>query len=185
MNEDHVIQIPEPAIARFFFADTRFGWVWLIVRLYVGWEWFHAGLDKFNNPVWTGDKAGLAIKGFLAGAIQKTAGAHPDVAGWYAWFLNHAVMPHAAFFSHLVTYGEIAVGVALILGIFTGIAAFFGTFMNLNYLFAGTVSVNPLLLLLQLFLVLAWRIAGWIGVDRYLLPKVGTPWSSVESPHKI
>lgn len=67
-------------------------------------------------------------------------------------------------------------GVGLILGLFTGIAAFFGTFMNLNYLFAGTVSSNPILLLLQLFLVLAWRSAGWIGLDRYFLPVFGTPW---------
>ena len=26
------------------------------------------------------------------------------------------------------------------------------------------------------WLVLAWKTAGWIGVDRWLLPAVGTPW---------
>ena len=62
------------------------------------------------------------------------------------------------------------------LGAFTGIAAFFGSLMNMSYLFAGAVSVNPIMALLQLFLILAWRIAGWFGLDRYLLPLVGTPW---------
>jgi thiosulfate dehydrogenase [quinone] large subunit len=67
-----------------------------------------------------------------------------------------------------------------LLGLFTGIAAFFGAFLNMNFLLAGTVSVNPILLILQLFLILAWRIAGWIGLDRLLLPLLGVPWSPGE-----
>jgi thiosulfate dehydrogenase [quinone] large subunit len=175
MNETNT-QMPEPALSRFLFADSRFAWFWLIVRIYVGWQWLQAGWEKMGNPVWVGPKAGVALQGFLQGALQKVGGPHPDVSGWYGAFLQNIAMPHAAFLSYLVTYGELAVGIALILGIFTGIAAFFGTFMNLNYLFAGTVSINPLLLLIQLFLVLAWRIAGWYGLDRYVLPTLGTPW---------
>ena len=170
------VEIPEPKLSRFLFADTRFAWFWLIARLYVGWQWLHAGWEKAQNPVWAGGQAGTAIKGFLMGALAKFSGPHPDVSGWYAAFIQNFALNHTVFFSYLVTYGEIAVGLGLILGLFTGIAAFFGTFMNLNYLFAGTVSINPLLLLIQLFLVLAWRIAGWYGLDRYLLPALGTPW---------
>lgn len=171
-------QIPEPGFSRFLFADTRFSWFWLLVRLYVGWEWLYAGWEKYHNPVWVGDKAGVAVKGFLMGALQKSSGAHPDVQGWYASFIQNTAIPHSALISHLVTYGEILVGVALILGIFTGIAAFFGTFMNLNYLLAGTVSTNPILFVLQLFIILAWRTAGWLGLDRYVLPALGTPWQA-------
>ncbi len=76
----------------------------------------------------------------------------------------------------MVAWGELLVGIALILGAFTGIAAFFGAFMNMNFLLAGAVSTNPILLLGQLFLILAWRVAGWLGLDRYLLPKLKTPW---------
>jgi len=170
------IEIPEPPLARFLFANTRMGWLWLIVRIYVGWEWFMAGWEKLGNPVWTGDKAGVAVSGFLQGALSKTTGAHPDVSMWYANFIQNFALPHAQSFSYLVTYGEIAIGVALILGIFTGIAAFFGTFMNLNFLFSGAVSINPVLLVLQIFLILAWRVAGWIGLDHYVLPWLGTPW---------
>ena len=170
------VHIPEPSFAKFLFADTRVAWVWLPLRLYVAYEWGMAGWEKVTNVAWTGGQAGAAIRGFLMNAAAQAGGAHPSVAGWYAWFIANVALPHSVLFSYLVAYGELAVGVALALGAFTGIAAFFGTFMNLNYLFAGTVSINPLLALLQLFLILAWRNAGWIGLDRWLLPALGAPW---------
>lgn len=178
MNETNnsVIEFEEPKFAKFLLADTRMAWLWLIIRVYVGWEWLIAGWVKVQSPVWVGDKAGVAVQGFLNGALTKATGLHPDVQSWYASFIQNFALPHSVGFSYLVSYGELLVGIALILGIFTGIAAFFGTFMNLNYLLAGTVSTNPILLMLQLFLILAWRVAGWFGLDRWLLPKLGTPW---------
>lgn len=170
------VEISEPKFTRFLFADTRFAWFWLIVRIYVGWQWLQAGWGKVNSPLWTGGQAGTALRGFLTAALQKSSGPHPDVAGWYAAFLQNVVMPHAAGWGHMIAYGELLVGVALISGLFTGIAAFFASFMNFNYLFAGTVSINPLLALLEIFLILAWRTAGWWGLDRFALPHFGTPW---------
>jgi thiosulfate dehydrogenase [quinone] large subunit len=41
---------------------------------------------------------------------------------------------------------------------------------------AGTVSTNPVLLMLAALLMMAWKTAGYIGVDRYLLPRLGVPW---------
>lgn len=49
--------------------------------------------------------------------------------------------------------------------------------MSLNYLLAGSLSLNPILCVLSLFLLLAWRVSGFYGVDRYLLPLLGTPWT--------
>jgi len=175
-KKEFVTQIPEPALTRLLFADTRLAWLWLIVRLYVAWFWIEVGWKKVLDPMWTGDKAGLVIKGFITGALNKTQGAYPDVAGWYAFILKEFILPNATFFSYIVAYGELLVGIGLALGAFTGIAAFFGSLMNMSYLFAGTVSVNPIMALLQIFLILAWRVAGWFGLDRYLLPLVGTPW---------
>ena len=180
-NAKDVVHFSEPPFAKFMFASTAVAWLWLVVRLYVGYEWLMVGWGKLGNPAWIGDKAGTAVAGFLNGALQKTGGHHPDVSGWSGAFVQIVALPNASVFSYLVTFGEILVGAALILGAFTGIAAFFGTFMNLNFLFAGTVSLNPVLLLLQLFLILAWRVAGWYGLDRYLLPRLGTPWQKVAS----
>jgi len=152
-------------------------WLWLIVRLYVGYEWLIAGWAKVQNPAWFGSSAGSALTGFLKGALAKATGEHPDVQGWYAGFLQNVVLPNASVWSNLVAVGEVLVGIALILGIFTGIAALFGSFMNFNYLLAGTVSTNPVLLFLATFLVLAWKTAGWIGLDHWLLTLLGTPWA--------
>ena len=176
MSKSSVIEIPEPKISVLIFADTRLSSVWLLLRLYVGWQWILAGWDKITSPAWVGPEAGTALKGFLIGALSKATGAHPSVQGFYAAFIQGYVMHNLVIFSYLVSFGEIMVGIALILGIFTGIAAFFGAFMNMNYLFAGTVSTNPLLFLFELFLILAWRVAGFWGADRYLLPLLGTPW---------
>jgi thiosulfate dehydrogenase (quinone) large subunit len=171
------LEIPEPNFSKFLFADTRLAPLWTLVRLYVGYEWLIAGWGKLTNPagVWVGEKAGTAVTGFLGGALTKTDGAHPDVQGYSAWFLQNIALPNATLFSYLVTFGEIAVGIALILGLFTGIAAFFGGFMNASYLLAGTVSTNPLLFIFATFLVLAWRTAGYWGLDRWVLPRVGVP----------
>ena len=173
---NYIKEFSDPPVARALFGEVRWAWIWLILRLYVGWEWLSAGWGKLNNPAWTGSKAGTALTGFINGALQKTGGAHPDVQSWYGWFLNNLVLPHAVFWSYLVAAGETLVGIALILGIFTGIAAFFGSFMNINYLLAGAVSTNPILFVISLFLVLAWKTAGWWGLDRWVLPALGTPW---------
>jgi thiosulfate dehydrogenase [quinone] large subunit len=79
-------------------------------------------------------------------------------------------------FAKLVVAGEILIGIALILGLFTAIAAFFGGFMNWNFMMAGTASTNPVLLVLSILLILAWKTAGHWGVDRFILPIIGTTW---------
>lgn len=169
-------RIEDPPVARALFNDVRWSWIWLVVRLYVGWEWLREGLEKAQMPAWTGAHAGSFLAMWVEKALTKTGGAHPDVQWWYAAFLKGVVLPHAALFSYVVTFGEIAVGLGLILGLFTGIAAFFGTVMNGSYLLAGAVSVNPIFFALATFLVLAWKTAGWWGLDRVVLYRLGTPW---------
>ncbi|MEJ2748523.1 MAG: DoxX family membrane protein [Anaerolineae bacterium] len=177
MSSKQTVQsLQDPPIAQSLFGNVRWAWLWLILRLYVGWEWVNAGWGKLHNAAWTGSKAGTALTGFVNGALSKTTGAHPDVQGWYAWFLQHVVLAHTTLWSYMVSWGEFLVGVALILGLFTGIAAFFGSFMNANYLLAGAVSTNPILFAIATWLVLAWKIAGWWGLDRWVLPALGTPW---------
>jgi thiosulfate dehydrogenase [quinone] large subunit len=41
---------------------------------------------------------------------------------------------------------------------------------------AGTTSINPLMLVITIALILAWKTAGWWGLDRWLLPLLGAPW---------
>jgi thiosulfate dehydrogenase [quinone] large subunit len=178
---EHEIVVRENPVSRFLFSSSKSAWIWLIVRLYLGYEWLTAGWDKVNSEVWTGSKAGMVVKGFTEGALAKASAntPHPDVSGWYADFLKNIVLPHTKLFSYLVAYGEVLVGLGLILGLLTGFAAFFGSLMNVCYLFAGTVSTNPLLFILATWLVLSWKVAGWYGLDRWALPFLGTPWEKI------
>lgn len=165
-------KIQQSNIANFIFGDNLMSPLWLVIRLYVGYEWLIAGWTKIWSPVWTGPQAGVAVNGFLNGALAKTTGLHPDVSSWYAYFIEHFAINHTVAFSYLVAYGELAIGITIILGLLVGISSFFGMFMNLNYLFAGTVSINPQLVVLQFLLILAWRTSGYIGLDRFVLPKL-------------
>lgn len=167
-------QFPEPSISRFFTSSTGSSPLWFVVRMYVGAEWLLAGWEKTISPAW--GTSGKALSGFVAGALAKSTGANPAVQGWYASFLQNFVLPHAGLFSVIVNWGEMAVGLGILFGVLTGIAAGFGVLMNLNYLLAGTVSINPILGMIGLFLVFSWRVCGWLGIDSWLLPALGLPW---------
>ncbi|MCF7843367.1 DoxX family membrane protein [Candidatus Gracilibacteria bacterium] len=166
------IKIQQSRLADFAFGDTSMSYLWTIIRLYVGYVWLMAGWSKIWSPVWVGPQAGTALNGFLNGALSKTSGLHPEVTSWYAYFIEHFALNHTVLLSYLVAYGEVAVGVALIVGLLVGVSSFFGIFMNFNFLLAGTASINPQLVILQFLLILAWRTAGYIGADRFVLPRL-------------
>ncbi|OGG76503.1 hypothetical protein A2950_00550 [Candidatus Kaiserbacteria bacterium RIFCSPLOWO2_01_FULL_55_19] len=162
--------VEQSAFIHFFTANTMSAPFWLVVRLYLGYEWFMAGWEKVTNPAWFGSDAGAAMQGFVQGALGKTVGLHPDVQMWYASFLQSVVVPHLNAWSNAIAVGEVLVGLGLIVGLFTGVAAFFGFVMNMNFLLAGTVSVNPIWLLLAIGIMGARRVAGYWGLDRYVRP---------------
>lgn len=151
-------------------------WLWLPLRVWLGWQWLDAGMHKFSDPGWM--STGISLQKFWEKAVAMPEGAKPAIAyDWYRGFLQALLEGgHAAWFSKLVVFGELAIGTALIIGAFVGIAAFFGVFMNWHFVMAGAASTNAMLMVVGLVLVLAWKTAGWIGADRFLLPLAGTPW---------
>jgi thiosulfate dehydrogenase [quinone] large subunit len=166
--------VEDPPITRLLFSDTRLARLWLPLRLYLGYAWVSSGWGKLENPA--GINIGEALREFWTNAVQVeprpviAVGWHREVIQfmleqcWYTWFAK------------LIAFGELAVGVALILGAFTGLAAFTGGFLNWTFITAGTASTNALLFAIATGLVLAWKTAGWIGLDRWLPPALGTPW---------
>jgi thiosulfate dehydrogenase (quinone) large subunit len=176
-RQKHHVTFSDPALVVDLLGSTRWAWLWLVMRLYVGYSWLNSGIGKLGNPAWT--QTGEALKGFWERAVLvPDPPARPAIAfDWYRTFIQTLLDTSSyTWFAKLVTFGEVMIGAALILGAFTGIAVFFGAFMNWNFMMAGTASINPLLFTLSIFLILAWKTAGWLGADRWLLPLLGTPW---------
>lgn len=173
--------IEDPPIARLLFSNTRMAWVWLVVRLWLGYQWFSSGWDKLTNPARSVDwiSSGNAIRVFWERAVAvPPSPAKPSITfDWYREFINLLLVgQHEVWFSKLIVMGELAVGLGLILGAFVGVVAFCGGLMNWSFLMAGTTSTNPLLFAMTGLLILAWKTAGYYGLDRFLLPLLGTPW---------
>lgn len=169
--------------ARWLFASTGVAPVlWLAARLWLGYEWLASGWGKVTSDAWM--STGAALQGFASGALETgTTGDHPRIAyGFYVSFLEWVRDSAHPWMAKLVAVGEVAIGLALLVGAFVGIAAFLGVMLNFSFVFAGSAGVNPAFLIVGLLLMLAWRNAGYLGADRWLLPAVGTPWSHRPPP---
>lgn len=186
-------QVQDPAFARFILSDPRAAALWLPLRLFVGWDFLEAGLHKFSpsffgQPGASWMDSSAPILGYWKGAvaINATTGKGAISYEWWRGFLQMMIDNHAdVWFSKVIVFGEIAVGLGLIVGALVGIAAMGGIFMNLAFMLSGTASTNPVLMTLAIGIILAWKVAGLVGLDRYLLPLLGTPWQPGALPsHK-
>jgi len=165
-----------PPLLQKLLNDRWAGLLWLPVRVWLGYQWILASEHKLIDPKWM--QTGEALKGFWLNAVKIPQTGQPPIAfDWYRTFLQFLLNAQAyTWFAKLVSVGELLVGVALILGAFTGVAAFFGGLMNWNFMMAGSASTNPLLFVAAVGLILAWKVSGTIGADFFLLRWLGTPW---------
>jgi thiosulfate dehydrogenase [quinone] large subunit len=138
INSQGEVTMPDPPLAHILFSTTKFAWLFLLLRLFLGYEWIEAGLHKIQDPKWV--STGEALKGFWANAVKIPESGRPAITyDWYRGFLQFMLDNQAyTWFAKVVAYGEFLIGVAL---------------------------------------MLAWKVAGWYGADRYLLPLLGTPWT--------
>ncbi len=168
--------IDDPPLVKTLLTDKRASLLWLILRVWLGYKWIDAALHKVDNPAWT--QTGEALKGFWSGIVVIPEAGRPPIAfDWYRSFIQILLDTQSyTWFAKLVAYGELLIGIALIIGAFTGVAAFLGALMNWNFMMAGTASTNPMLFVVALGLVMAWKVSGYIGADFFLLPRIGTPW---------
>jgi thiosulfate dehydrogenase (quinone) large subunit len=183
----------DPATERLGAADWLFrsqaaSIIWLVARVWLGYQWANAGYQK----IWGSEKmgfwynSGAGVKGFATGGVAASHGATASVAyGWWAGFLHNFVTPNAAWIAKLVSISEFAIGIALILGLFTGLAAAAGVGLNVTYMLSGVAGVNPMYALIGVGLILAWRNAGYLGLDRYVLRAVGTPFHPGRLVHRF
>lgn len=174
-------QLDDPAWLRGIFGNAALAPLWLAARLYLGYQWLIAGWHKaWGEDRWIAveGRDGLALRAYWERATAIPEQGRPQITyDWYRDFLTFLLDHHAyTWFAWVIAIGEVAIGVALIIGAFTGVAALAGATMNFNFQLAGTASVNPVLFIIAVLIMFGWKVAGWIGVDRWLLPALGTPW---------
>src|SRR5947208_9360121 len=180
------VTVEETRVAPFLFSSPIAAIGWLVLRVWLGYQWLHAGWEKvtgtesgwhlaFTHDSWLRTSAGL--KGFAGFALSNAKGPHAAVNyGWYAAFLRWIERSGAGVLAPAIAIGEVLIGLGLIVGLFTAIAALFGAMLSMAFGLAGVAGVNPVFLFAEIMLILAWRNAGYIGLDRYVLPALGTPW---------
>ncbi|MDN4073122.1 DoxX family membrane protein [Fictibacillus terranigra] len=132
-----------------------------VIRLYLGVKWIQAGWEKISS-------GHFDASGFMMGAIKQVSGAHPAVQPWWGDFLREFALPNAGIFNVLIPWGEFLVGLGLLLGMFTSLAVFMGLTMNFAYLFSGTTSVNPQMVLVGMIVLASGANAGRIGLDHWV-----------------
>ena len=131
-------------------------WPILMLRVYTGLFFLWNGVGKLRR-----DNFSDGMEGFL--------GAQADNSfAFYRTFIESVVIPNKVIFASLVSWGECAIGIAMILGLATRYAAAAGAIMVLNFWFAkgagffdgSNHDVVWLIIFIVLGVVPAGRIAG-------------------------
>ncbi|HEX5164013.1 MAG TPA: DoxX family protein [Thermomicrobiales bacterium] len=173
--------IQAPPVAQVLFGNSRLAWLWLVARVYLGWLWLDAGRQKLAEDGWM--DGGLALRGIWERSIQTPEQEQAPLA--YSWYhdMLQFMLDHKWYVwaGPLVAVGETLLGIALILGFFTGLTAFLGSLLNAGIVLTGAAA-NPFFFVLAIALMLAWRTAGLIGLDRWVLPLSGKIWSGDIGP---
>src|SRR5215216_4736442 len=98
------------------------------------------------------------------------------VLGWLWLEAGWSRLQEASGSGDPLAVGLTLAGIALILGVLTGPAAFVGGCLSIGLWDSAGVQAVALLFAATVWLVLVWKTAGWIGLDRWLLPLIGMPW---------
>ena len=110
-------------------SQIRRGWSVVLVRIVTGWIFLGYGWrDKLQD-------AGF-VPG-MADTLRKMAGTTAPL--FYRPFLEQVVIPHSHAFALAVAWGEVLLGISLLLGAFTNLASLLGILLMANlYLASGS-----------------------------------------------
>jgi len=164
--------------------SARSSTLWLVVlRLYIGVLWVIEGVTKIKDGWLTGDHIYIISSNTVSGAtpqvndgVQQAASTVVPLLSqppaFYTSLMNTFVAPYAHFFQVCIVLGEVAIGLALLAGLFTFLASLGSIFLCFNFILSGMGGKEIL-----------WYIFGAIalmggagrafGLDYYLMPWIG------------
>ena len=150
-----------------------FAWALAVARVAMGAFFLNEAVTQLRKG-WVG---GDGLEKMLWSALEDNALLPP-----YRYFLEHVVLPHADFFTVIVIIGEIAVGMALVLGLATRLTAIVALSMNIAFLLMNSVTfgglIDAVFVVLEIVLIVFAGRQAW-SVDRALARRgVTSRWVS-------
>ena len=146
-------------------------WVILPMRLFLGFSFVIAGLDKLNDPSYLDP----ASRDYIGQQISRFAPGTP----LEGFLLNFAV-PNANLFGVMVMGGELCIGIAVLLGLLTRFSAFMGLLLNLTFFLSATWSIRPFYFGADLPYVFGWLTLLLAGPGPYALDAFVKRWLEPE-----
>jgi thiosulfate dehydrogenase (quinone) large subunit len=150
-------------------------WVALPLRLFLGITFAYAGIQKLTDPGYFRPSAPSYI------GRQMLGFAHGTPLGG---LLLHLVVPHATLFGGLIAWGELAIGLGVLIGVLVRPAAFFGALLSLIFFLTASWRVYPYFYGSDIVFLFGWtviilagpRAGGWpvfdAGLASWLLARV-------------
>jgi thiosulfate dehydrogenase [quinone] large subunit len=132
---------------------------WTAMRVWLGIMWIQAGSAKLwgaENPGFLHNH-GAGVAGFAAHGVPAYS--------WWGSFLHNFVVPNAGWIAVLVAVAEFTIGIALVAGLFTRVAALGSLALLFTYVMSGTASVCAFYALFAIVILTMWRTSSWLGID--------------------
>jgi len=148
-------------------GEKTYLWHVVILRAYIGGYLLYQGSRKFLRDFPHSDWVGRQIGDLI----------EVDLFSWYKDFLLSVVSLHEVLFGYLVMYGEILIGLSLILGLLTRFSSFMGIIMFINYVLGpgmargGSTSGQTLTFLVSMIVLFLSNPGRTLGLDAFLFAK--------------
>jgi uncharacterized membrane protein YphA (DoxX/SURF4 family) len=139
------------------FDDPRFrepGWVLLPLRAFLGVTFVYAGLYKLADPHYLDAASPLSVHSQMAAAAKIS-----PIGG-----IVSVAAAHATLFGLLIAFGELAVGLGALLGLWTRLAAAGGMALALSFFLTASWGTTPYFLGPDIYVFFAWT-AVLLGGD--------------------
>ena len=145
---------------------TCLGYV-VILRVWIGSYMLYQGIRKFMRD--------FPNSGWIDRQIGKLG--EIDIFPWYKDFLANVVLPNQELFGYLVMYGEILIGLCLILGLLVRLCSAIAIFQFANYILGpgmargGATLGNSETFLIAMIVLFLANPGRTLGVDGFLFKR--------------
>jgi hypothetical protein len=169
------------ATVRWPFTSRYAAPIWFALRLYVGYIWLQFSISKFSAGWLTSDPIGGLFKQVANGVLAVPFAFYRDLAA----FLLHSGM--TPLISHTMPFLELAVALSFFSGVLVRPAAIGGILLVINIILTGvgTLTFDGRIILFHLLLILAWQVAGVIGLERLAVRILGAIVATVRPKARV